>query len=100
MNPQEPNPQEPNPQEPQPQNARTWYAQAYRVHDSTSDLAQAFALYRDLIEAHPDSREAAYARVQIENILKTSLTRETILSAHIGILERHFADGGASLIET
>jgi uncharacterized protein YbjQ (UPF0145 family) len=44
------------------------YREAYDAHYVEHDVSRAFAGYTALVEKYPDSREAGYARAQLQNL--------------------------------
>jgi uncharacterized protein YbjQ (UPF0145 family) len=48
--------------------AELLYRAAYKAHYSERDTGKALAGYCEVVERHPDSPEASYARTQIENL--------------------------------
>jgi len=61
------------------------YAAAYAAHYSQRDLATALHLYRDVIAAHPNAREAGYSRTQIQNIVNALVPAQDLLDAQLNL---------------
>ena len=59
------------------------YATAHDAHYTTKDLHEAVELYRGVMVAHPDTREAAYSRAQIQNIAQSVVPKQELLEAQI-----------------
>ena len=66
------------------------YAAAYAAHYSGHDLPLALESYRKLIASNPDTDEAAYSRMQIQNIANAVIPRQALLDAHIDLVLAHF----------
>ena len=64
-------------------NAEKQYAAAHEMHYVAKDLRQALQLYRDILTAHPDARQAAYSRTQIQNIANAVVPKQALLDAQI-----------------
>ena len=48
------------------------YKQAYALHYKTGDTEKASTLYQEILAKFPNTKEASYARTQLENIAKDS----------------------------
>jgi len=57
------------------------YASAYAAHYTAKDPGGALDLYQQLIDEHPSSTEAQYARSQIVNIAKSVIPEQQHLLA-------------------
>ena len=68
------------------------YAAAHRVHYADNDLPRALDLYRTLIAAYPDSREAGYSRSQVQNIVNMVVPKDSLLAAQMRLAKDHFHD--------
>ena len=66
------------------------YSVAYEMHYTDHDLHAALDQYVDLIDMHPDSVEAEYSRIQIQNIVKTVVPADELLSSLVQLLRRRF----------
>ena len=66
------------------------YAAAYAAHYTGHDLPLALERYRRLISSNPDADEAAYSRMQIQNIASAVIPRKALLDAHIELVLAHF----------
>ena len=65
------------------------YTAAHQVHYSTKDLSQALGLYCALIDAHPETEEAEYSRVQIQNIVTAVVPKQTLFDAQVELALVH-----------
>lgn len=61
------------------------YAAAYAAHYSQHDLTTALHLYREIIAAHANAREAGYSRTQIQNIVNTVVPAQDLLEAQLNL---------------
>ena len=59
------------------------YATAHDAHYRTKDLHEAVELYRGVMVSHPNTREAAYSRTQIQNIAHSVVPEQELLDAQI-----------------
>lgn len=50
--------------------SKALYKEAYRLHYEERDLSGAYGFYQQVVEMHPDTPEATYARTQLENLAK------------------------------
>ena len=66
------------------------YATAYSEHYTNHNLRAALQLYLQVINLHPSDPEAAYARAQIQNIVKTVVPPQELLDAHVKLCDTHF----------
>ena len=73
--------------------ARAHYADAYATHYTVKDLAAAVRSYDNLIDLHPSSPEAEYARSQIQNIAGLVVSPGDLLAAHVKLVLEHFGAG-------
>ena len=62
------------------------YAAACATHYKTKDLREALTLYRDVMAAHPKTKEAEYSRSQIENIVNAVVPKQELLDAHVELV--------------
>jgi len=69
------------------------YAAAHASHYGSKDLREALTLYKALMAAHPDTREAGYSRSQIQNIVKVVVSDQTLSDAHVDLATAHLARG-------
>jgi outer membrane protein assembly factor BamD (BamD/ComL family) len=67
-------------------NASGEYAAAYAAQYREQDWPLAVQLYRKLLAAHPDEREADYAWMQIQNIVRSVVPRRELLDAQLELL--------------
>ncbi|MBN1912250.1 MAG: hypothetical protein JW818_21195 [Pirellulales bacterium] len=66
------------------------YAAAYAAHYTQRDLPMALQLYREVMASYPGTREADYAREQIQNIVNTTVSKRELLDAEIELALAHF----------
>ena len=74
----------------EPTEASRQYAAAYNAHYTGRDLPLAFQLYKELMASHPDSQEAHYARMQVQNLINSVVPKQELLDAQINCLLMHF----------
>ena len=67
-------------------NASGEYAAAYAAQYREHDWPLAVQLYRKLLAAHPDEREADYAWMQLQNIVRSVVPRRELLDAQLELL--------------
>jgi hypothetical protein len=72
------------------------YEAAHAAHYETKDLHEALGLYRDVISAHPDTREAEYSRSQLMNIVRSVVPRQELLDAQVALALTHLENGEPS----
>ncbi len=70
------------------------YAAAYAAHYTARDLPLALQHYKQLMASHPSTREAAYARMQVQNIVNAVIPKQALLDAQIEFLLVHFEHDG------
>jgi len=63
--------------------ADTQYAEAHAAHYMTKDLHEALELYKGVMAAHPNTKEAVYSRTQIQNIVKSVVPKQRLLDAQV-----------------
>ena len=61
------------------------YAAAYEIHYATKNLLEAFKLYKAIMTAHPGTREAGYAKSQIQNIVNAVVPKEERLGVQMDL---------------
>jgi len=66
-----------------PTKAGKLYAEAHAMHYTTKNLHTALDLYKGLMAAHPDTKEAEYSRTQIQNIVKNVVPKQKLLDAQV-----------------
>lgn len=66
------------------------YALAYGLHYETENLKQAFEQYKHILQEFPDTREAGYARSQIQHIVNATVPREKILESQMKLATAAF----------
>jgi hypothetical protein len=65
------------------------YAAAYAAQYKGRDLLAALQRYIKLMASHPDAKEAAYSRMQVQNIINTVVPKQELLDAQIGLAVAH-----------
>ncbi len=70
------------------------YAAAHTAHYATKHLHEALGLYRGVMAAYPNTQEAEYSRTQIENIVKSVVPREDLLTAQVELTLARLAHEG------
>jgi hypothetical protein len=61
------------------------YAAAYEIHYGSKNLRKAFELYKKILTDHPDTKEAGYAKSQIQNIVNTIVPKEERLDSQMDL---------------
>lgn len=61
------------------------YLDAYETHYEFGDLRKAFSLYREILSSYPNTREAGYARSQIQHIVNAMVPKEERLESQIDL---------------
>jgi hypothetical protein len=69
------------------------YATAHTAHYTAKDLHEALQLYQGVMSAHPDTREAGYARSQIQNIVIATVPKQALFDAQVELALLHVAHG-------
>lgn len=59
------------------------YAAAHAAHYKDKDLRAALELYSAIADSDPDSVEAGYSRVQLQNIARSAVPRPELLAAQV-----------------
>ena len=78
----------------EPTEASREYAAAYAAHYTGRDLPLALQLYRKLVASHSSAQEAAYSRMQIQNIINAVVPTQELLDAQIELVLGHFEHDG------
>ncbi|MBN2716739.1 MAG: hypothetical protein JXX14_12875 [Deltaproteobacteria bacterium] len=73
-----------------PTEAKKQYSVAYETHYKQGDLREAFALYRNILSNFPNTREAGYARSQIQHIVNAMVPKEDRLESQIRLASAVF----------
>jgi hypothetical protein len=68
------------------------YAAAYEAHYTTKDLGEALLRYKGITVESPDSVEAGYCRMQIQNIMNAVVPKEELADAQWHLALRHVPD--------
>jgi hypothetical protein len=71
--------------------ANQMYAEAHQEQYKNNDLSAALAIYRDIIAAHPEEKEAGYSRGQIRNIVSRVVPKQVLLDAELELALSHLA---------
>lgn len=66
------------------------YAAAYDIHYGSNDLREAFKLYRKIMTDYPDTKEAGYAKSQIQNIVSIIVPKEERLEIQMDLASAVF----------
>ena len=66
------------------------YAAAYAAHYTGRDLPVALQLYMKVMASHPAAKEAAYSRMQVQNIINTVVPKQELLDAQMELVLVHF----------
>ena len=61
------------------------YAKAYAVHYTIKNLHKAIDLYKGIMAAHPNTKEAEYSRTQIQNIVQSVVPKQRLLDAQVEV---------------
>jgi len=59
------------------------YAEAYAAHYTKKNMLDALKLYKNVIDAYPDTKEAEYSRTQIQNIVQNVVPKQKLLDAQV-----------------
>ncbi len=70
------------------------YAAAYAAHYTGPDLPLALQLYKKLLASYPNAPEAAYARMQVQNIVNAVVPKQHVLDAQIKMLLSYLEHDG------
>ena len=65
------------------------YEAAHAAHYTAKDLKNALGLYTDITAAHPDTQEAAYSRSQIDNIVKSVVSKQEFIDSQVKLAFAH-----------
>ena len=71
--------------------ANQMYVEAHQELYKNKDLPAALAIYRKIIAAYPQEREAGYSRGQIRNIVNKVVPRQELLDAGLELALSHLA---------
>jgi hypothetical protein len=72
-----------------PTEAGRQYEAAHAAHYTAKDLRHALEIYTDITAAHPETREAEYSRGQIDNIVKSVVSKQEFLDAQVKLAFAH-----------
>jgi len=75
------------------------YAAAHAAHYATKDLYEALQLYRGVMAAYPNTREAQYSQTQIYNIVKSVVPEQELLAAQVHMTLARLAHDEPSHVE-
>ena len=70
------------------------YAEAYAAHYTERDLPKALQLYTKVMASHPDTQEADYSRMQVQNIVNAVVPKQEILDSQMDLALVHFGHDG------
>ena len=73
-----------------PTKAGKLYAEAHAMHYTTKNLHAALDLYKGLMAAHPETKEAEYSRTQIQNIVQNIVPKQKLLDAQVELAITYF----------
>jgi hypothetical protein len=59
------------------------YEAAHAAHYTKKNLHEALVLYKGILAAHPDTREAEYSRSQLMNIVNSVVPKQELLDAQV-----------------
>lgn len=65
------------------------YSAAHQEQYKNRNLPAALALYREIIAAHPETRQADYSRAQIRNIASKVVPKQELLDAELELALSH-----------
>jgi len=65
------------------------YTAAYAMHYKTRNLHEALGLYTGIVAAHPDTQEADYSRMQIQNIVRRVVPKQELEDAQVSLAHAH-----------
>lgn len=65
------------------------YAAAHEAHYGTKNLREALELYKGVMAAHPETRESADSRSQIQNIVRAVVTKQELFEAELDLAYTH-----------
>ena len=65
------------------------YAAAYDMHYKTKNLHEALGLYTGIVAAHPETQEADYSRMQIQNIVRRVVPKQELEDAQVSLAYAH-----------
>lgn len=80
-----------------PTAAAQQYAKAYAAHYAERNLPLAFRLYRQVMELYSGDPEEDFARVQIQNIVNSTIPTQELLMAQMELVTAHFERDGRSV---
>ena len=66
------------------------YATAYEIHYAHKNMGEAFKLYKEILTAYPDTKEAGYAKSQIQNIVNAVVPKEESLRVQMDLAAAAF----------
>jgi hypothetical protein len=78
----------------EPTEACREYTKAYTAHYIGRNLPLALRLYKKLMTLHPSTREAAYSRMQVQNIVNAVIPKQELLDAQMELAFARFEQGG------
>lgn len=69
------------------------YEAAQAAHYEAKNLPEALKLYKGVMATHPDSEEAKYSRVQIQNIVHSVVSKQKLFDAQVEMAMDLLEDG-------
>lgn len=75
------------------------YAAAHEAQYVTKDLYVALGLHRDVVAAHPNTKEAEYSRTQIQNIVNDVVPEQVLLENQVGLALAYLEEEGPAGVE-
>lgn len=65
------------------------YAAAYKKHYDKNDVHTALAIYKRVMNEHPDSREAERSESQIQNIVRDYVPKKVLCEALLALVANY-----------
>ena len=75
------------------------YSAVYTMQYTTKDLCKALELYKTVVVKHPNTKEARYAKSQIQTIVNASLPTEECLTVQMDLAAARFDDVESSDVQ-
>ena len=79
-----------------PTEAAREYEAARAAQYTDRDLGLALQLYKSLIGSHASAREAGYARMQVQNIVNTVVSKQELLDTNVELALARLGSSDAS----
>ena len=61
------------------------YTEAHAAHYKSKDLNKALKLYKEIMATHPNTEEAKYSRVQIQNIVIAVVPKQKLFDVQVDL---------------